>query len=287
MSKKNPISVTICAYNEEKRIESCIESALRNNVEEVIVVDGNSTDRTVELVEKYEGVKLIKAQKGLATQRQIGIENAKCPYVAVVDADDKLEDNCFEILLKEMLEHKFDAIQARHLTREAKTYWEKAMDSAVFQITNVDVPTECNMVGRPVIHTAESLKACGGFDPFFNGGGNDDTDIAIRLKMKGYKLAHGTGITRRSHADTFTKFFKKLCKYGRDDARLLYKYPQKRGDLCYHLLIRYPIIYSFNVIKKGKIQYVPFFIMFGLTRFTVMSKEFIKLLITKPEFMPY
>lgn len=287
LNKKLPISATICTYNEEKRIESCIESVLRNNVEEVIVVDGNSTDKTVELVEKYKEVKLIKAQKGLATQRQIGIENAKCPYVAIIDADDKLEDNCLEILLKEMQEYNFDAIQGRHLSREAATYWEKAMDSAVSQITHVDEPEECNMVGRPVIHTAESLKACGGFDPLFNGGGNDDTDLAIRLKMKGYRLAHGTGETRRSHADTFSKFFKKLCKYGRDDARLLYKYPKRRVDLCYHLLIRYPIIYSFNVIKKGKIQYVPFYVIFGLVRFFTMAKEYIKLLVTKPEFMPY
>ena len=51
------VSVVMPIYNEEKFISNCIESLLLQNYPkenmEWIFVDGNSTDRTVEFVEKY------------------------------------------------------------------------------------------------------------------------------------------------------------------------------------------------------------------------------------------
>ena len=35
-----PISVNICTYNEEKYIEDCLKSVIKNNPKEIIVVDG-------------------------------------------------------------------------------------------------------------------------------------------------------------------------------------------------------------------------------------------------------
>lgn len=287
MNNKLPISVTICAYNEETKISKCIDAVLKNNVQEIIVIDGGSTDKTVEIIRGgYKEVKLIESTKGLSSQRQIGIDNAICPYIAIVDADDILQDDCLAILLKELNEYNIDGIQAKHEKLESNTYWQRAMNDAVEQITSFNGVVEKNVLGRPCLHTATSVKECN-FDPFFNGGGNDDTDISFNLKHKGYKLAQGTGITRRSHSDSFHIFQKKLNKYGRDDGRLIYKYPDKKGDLFFHLLIRYPIIYSFNAIRRFKFQYVPFYVMFGLVRFANLIKEYIICLITKPTYKPY
>ncbi len=58
------ISVVVPAYNEEAVIERCL-NALVNQivpVDEILVVDNNSTDRTAEIAEKYReyGVRVIR-----------------------------------------------------------------------------------------------------------------------------------------------------------------------------------------------------------------------------------
>lgn len=53
------VSVIIPTYNEEANIESCLKSLCRQTLKrdeyEIIVVDGNSKDRTRELAKKYVG----------------------------------------------------------------------------------------------------------------------------------------------------------------------------------------------------------------------------------------
>ena len=41
--------VIVCAKNEEKRIKNCLKSLKQNKVDEIILVDGNSADRTIEI----------------------------------------------------------------------------------------------------------------------------------------------------------------------------------------------------------------------------------------------
>ena len=86
-----PISVNICTYNEEKYIEDCLKSVIKNNPKEIIVVDGGSTDATVQISKSMGAKVLISDKRGLSSQRQFGIENSKQPFIAIVDADDNLE----------------------------------------------------------------------------------------------------------------------------------------------------------------------------------------------------
>ncbi|MBI2613217.1 MAG: glycosyltransferase family 2 protein [Candidatus Levybacteria bacterium] len=85
------ISVIIPVYNEEKYIGKCLES-IANQIEkpdEVIVVDNNCTDRTVEIAQKFGvGVKIVKEKKqGMIFARNAGFNNAKYEIIARIDAD--------------------------------------------------------------------------------------------------------------------------------------------------------------------------------------------------------
>jgi len=85
------ISVVIPTYNEEKGLEKFLrqfnKQTLPRNEIEMIVVDGNSTDRTRQIAEKYADVVFIQKSKGVGGARNDGVEIAKADIVATTDAD--------------------------------------------------------------------------------------------------------------------------------------------------------------------------------------------------------
>lgn len=276
MKEKLPISVNICTYNEEQDIADCLDKVFANNPAEVIVIDGGSTDKTVEIA-KSKGAKVIISQKkGLSTQRQLGIDNSTQPYIAIIDGDDHIEPDFLSTLLKEMDKYGYDALLGREIAYEPKTYWEKAMGSTNYGITYTNEPVDTNMVGRPALYRAKAIKWCG-FDSCFDGVGDEDTDLSIRMEMAGFRQGIGTGLTRRKQTTDFIGIVKKFIKYGKGDARIIYKYPHKKWSIIFHLAIRYPFIRGFQAIKRGDGKYLPFYFMYGWIRFFIMIHEYIKL----------
>src|SRR5689334_22582165 len=102
---KLKISLIICAYNEEKYLGDCLDSAIKNsngNFFEIIVVDNASTDNTKLIAEKRPGVRVVKEErKGLTRARQRGYEEAKGDILAYLDADTKMPKGWVERVIKE------------------------------------------------------------------------------------------------------------------------------------------------------------------------------------------
>jgi hypothetical protein len=109
-----------------------------------------------------------------------------------------------------------------------------------------------------------------GFDSFFNGVGCEDTDLAIRMEKSGFVQGIGTALTRRKQSAGFFEIFKKFLKYGKGDAHIVVKYPVKLKNILFHQLVRYPLIKPIQSITNDGFKYIPFFILFGLTRFFSM-----------------
>ena len=87
------ISAVIPAYNCEKYVSRAIDSVLAQTcpVDEIIVVDDGSNDKTAEIVRSYgDKVKLIQQPNaGVSAARNKGIEAAKGNWIAFLDADDE------------------------------------------------------------------------------------------------------------------------------------------------------------------------------------------------------
>ncbi len=82
------LSVVIATFNEERFIEKCLLSV--SWADEVIVVDGGSGDRTLEIVKKYP-VKLITAENAPAeTQRLKGLQGIRNQWFLLLDADERV-----------------------------------------------------------------------------------------------------------------------------------------------------------------------------------------------------
>jgi rSAM/selenodomain-associated transferase 2 len=86
------LSVIIPSLNEEKRLLDCIRSAQRLNPFEVIVVDGGSRDRTVELAER-EGARVIKTSRGRGIQLQEGASASKGEILLFLHADSVIKED--------------------------------------------------------------------------------------------------------------------------------------------------------------------------------------------------
>jgi glycosyltransferase involved in cell wall biosynthesis len=90
-------SVLICKY-EENNIEACLESV--QWVDEIIVIDAESTDKTAELAKKFTDKVFIRKWEGFSSQRKFGLEQCNGEWIFPIDADER----CTEELKKEILE---------------------------------------------------------------------------------------------------------------------------------------------------------------------------------------
>ncbi len=84
--KEIKISACIITFNEEKRIKDCLNAL--SFVDEIIILDSNSTDNTESVARKY-GAKFYKHTfSGYVNQKNMAISKANGQWVLVVDADE-------------------------------------------------------------------------------------------------------------------------------------------------------------------------------------------------------
>lgn len=89
------VSVIIATYNAESTVKKCIESIFSQSYSdiEVVVMDGGSSDRTVEYVNSFQSPKIIirsKRDKGIYDAWNKGIEAATGDWLVFIGADDYL-----------------------------------------------------------------------------------------------------------------------------------------------------------------------------------------------------
>ncbi|MBI3011912.1 MAG: glycosyltransferase family 2 protein [Candidatus Omnitrophica bacterium] len=87
MPERAHLSVVILTKNEEARIARCLESV--RWADEIVVVDGMSTDRTAEICRQFGARVIVHPFEGsFAQERNLGLEHAGGDWVLQIDADD-------------------------------------------------------------------------------------------------------------------------------------------------------------------------------------------------------
>lgn len=111
----NKLSAVIITLNEEKNIARCLDS-LKGIVEEIIVVDSLSTDKTKEICESY-GVTFIEhAFNGYQDQKNYAMAQASFDYVLNLDADEVLSPELQKSILEAKRDFKFNGYRFNRLT---------------------------------------------------------------------------------------------------------------------------------------------------------------------------
>jgi len=131
------ISVIIPVYNAEKFVEQAVRSALdQPEVAEVILIEDCSPDNALaiceRLAEDHGKVSLLRhpngENRGASASRNLGIENAKCDFVAFLDADDFYLPERFKIAREVFSEDKeaeavYEAIGTHFENEAAQKKW--------------------------------------------------------------------------------------------------------------------------------------------------------------------
>ena len=96
------ISVLMPTWNAEQFLAEAVESLLAQTFQdfEVLVIDGGSTDRTLEIISGYKDphIRILEAPAaGILAALNFGIEQARAPWIARQDADDVSHSRRFEI----------------------------------------------------------------------------------------------------------------------------------------------------------------------------------------------
>lgn len=102
------VSVIIVVKNGEKYLKEAIDSIFAQSYQanEIIVIDGESTDKTSDIAKSYGNVKYIAQKgKGLANARNTGIDKAKGDLIAFLDHDDRWCDNKLTIQVNEFIQN--------------------------------------------------------------------------------------------------------------------------------------------------------------------------------------
>lgn len=104
------ISIVVPTYNEEQNIERCLQSlndqTVPRNTYEIIVVDGNSKDRTRELAEPLADRVFIQTSKRVGGARNDGAMAARGDIIATTDADCILPRDWVERIERDFAEKK-------------------------------------------------------------------------------------------------------------------------------------------------------------------------------------
>lgn len=109
------ISIIVPVYNVEKYLENCIESILNQTFKdyELILVNDGSTDKSGEICDDYKKkdsrIRVIhKANGGLSSARNEGLNVACGQYIGFVDSDDSIHPRMYEILYDLIQKYKAD-----------------------------------------------------------------------------------------------------------------------------------------------------------------------------------
>ncbi len=209
------ISAIVCAYNEADYLPGCLYSLLAQTrpLDEIVVVDNASTDRTAEVAGRFHRVRVIReSQKGLVRARHTGYRQSTGDLLWYVDADTRAPAWWIE-----RVEERFATRPRLVAVSAACRYYDwdwlgrwllHAYHYTVSPATQVIVQHVCRvgavLYGGSFCVSRPALEAIGGFDTSIEFHG-EDTNLGRRLARVGR-----VDVSRRCYVLTSARRFTAL-----------------------------------------------------------------------------
>ncbi len=282
---KTPQSVTVVVpvHNRELTIQPLLDSLQKldydRNKVEVIVVDGNSTDKTQEIVKKYPVKLVVEKRKGLNLARNTGIKCSKGEIVAFTDSDCKVPPNWITKIVEDFKDPRVSCVggSAKALDND---FVSQYADNSVVRLMpfftkreELDKvkpffrhPAGCNMAFRRKV--AEEI---GYFDESIQYG-FDEVEFADRVCKAGYKMVLDPDIVVwHKHRSSLKEFLKQNFQYGKGSGLVLKRNRLKDSVSKWTLMSIIGfiswlmIVGSTSFLTLTSTSSIPFWLLFGFT----------------------
>ncbi|HYC00723.1 MAG TPA: glycosyltransferase family 2 protein [Candidatus Limnocylindrales bacterium] len=232
------VSVLIPVYNGERTIAGCIDSVLAQQYPrlEVVVVNDCSTDRTAEILRRYEGrvrVFTNARNSGIAATYNRAIREASGDIVLTVASDCILLSPDY---VERMVRHFDDPTVGAVVGKSMMPEWDRApWLERVFTRLNI-LDTNCPDTGAHEVNFVE--LRCDGYrrQLLIDVGGlnedlfrsNEDQDLSIRIARRGARLLQDNSLEFElgfgGTEDTLGKLLSKQTQYARGQAYIAVNY---------------------------------------------------------------
>ena len=265
-----PISVIIITKTAEATIRDCLDSVRSNSPAEIIVVDGLSSDRTVEIARGYTDRIYSDGGKGLACARQLGAEEARQEYIAYVDSDVVLTEGVLATMLAEFQSSGDISISAHILPgTKNQNYWGWAShqhnEYSVLRRHQQYLATMACLLRRETIIKYR----------FDTSGYIDDTILELKLKKENYRLGASSAIAYHNQRTSFKSVVSYRFFLGSLTSSLIIKYGPWHAEYWPPVVMLYWLAFC---VVKGKPQLIPYFVVNGIAWTAGMVKGFFELL---------
>lgn len=180
--------ITIC-YNAEKTIEQTIQSVLGQTYPHVeyVIVDGKSTDGTMEIVNRYRDkiTKVIsEPDEGIYDAMNKGIRMTSGDVIGIVNADDWIEPDAIEHVVRCFLDHDTDIVHG-----DIRLVYEDGMSQEAMKTDSLDKLWHSMVVRHPATFVKKDVyEKQGLFDTSYRITG--DYDFILRCYANGVRFCY-------------------------------------------------------------------------------------------------
>ena len=238
------VSMIVAIRNEEGFIEKCLESLLCQDIPqdsyEIIVIDGMSTDKTPQIIDRYrnqypEIVKVFTNPERIQTIGwNIGIRHSCGEFIQIIGGHSYLESNYVRILLESLKNSGSEVagIGGIHVPPNNEDYLGKVIGNVQGSLlggagTSFRSPKFLKAADTVVfpVYKRKVLDTVGLYDERFDIA--EDVELNWRIRKAGFKLLvcpRAVAYYYRKHS-TFVLFFKRMIRYGVWRARVMKKHP--------------------------------------------------------------
>ena len=191
------ISVCVANYNGENIISDCIESILRQEnapAFEILVHDDASTDNSLQVIERYDSVRLIKSldNVGFCVSNNRMAAQAQGDFILLLNNDAQLLEDALATLFEESQRHAHKAVlglpQYSFETRELVDCGLKldifGSSVPIRQPTDDDIAM---VIGACIWCPAELWNRIGGFPEWFETNA-EDVYLCCYARLLGYRI---------------------------------------------------------------------------------------------------
>jgi glycosyltransferase involved in cell wall biosynthesis len=259
------VSVVVPVRNAERIVDDCLASIVRSGPRDIIVVDGMSTDRTIDASLRYPVTLLSDEGRGLPAARLIGARAAKSKHVALVDSDVVLPEGALEALLDEFLADRYDALQAGIASVSGSGYWGRAL------VAHHRSGRSKDWFGLVATIFDRKTLLEHGFDEGFLSG--EDIELRWRLQRAGAHI----GVSRRTVVthrfdDTYAFARAQWLADGHGSGRMIKKHGLRGAWLALVPLAAAARGIGFSLVRRQP-QWVPYYVCFAVFNYLGIMRE--------------